>query len=117
MITFLITKFIIFYVSVPGTSGQTSEDTIKLMKKALKEKQQTINEQSDRISQLEKKIIKLKQNEANENKALEDMIQQVEENLVKTTKRAVESERNVDKMKQDLKQLKAQVLDCLLLHD
>ena len=53
----------------------------------------------------------MKQNEANENKALEDMIQHVEENLVKTTKRAVESERRADKMKQDIKQLKTQVFN------
>ncbi len=90
---------------------QTPDETIKVLKKALKEKQQTINEQSDRISQLEKRIVNLKQNEANENKALEDMIQHVEENLVKTTKRAVESERSADKMKQDIKQLKTQVFN------
>ncbi len=72
-------------------------------------KTQIIKEQSERISQLEKKIKKLKLNEANENKALEAIIQQVEENLVKTTKRAVESERSAEKMKLEIKQLKSQV--------
>lgn len=71
--------------------------------------QKVISEQTDRISHLEKKIKQLKRNEANENRALETMIQQVEENLVKTTKRAVESERNAEKMKLEIKQLKAQV--------
>ncbi len=72
-------------------------------------KTQIINEQSERISQLENKINKLKLKEANENRALESMIQQVEENLVKTTKRAVESERSAEKMKLEIKQLKSQV--------
>jgi len=81
------------------------------LKKKLKDKQQIISEQSTYIKQLEKTIKDLKKKEDTENKALEAIIQQVEENLVKTTERAVESERNADKLKQEIKQLKIQVLN------
>lgn len=73
------------------------------------DKDKIIKEQNERIDHLEKKIKQLKLNEANENRTLEAMIQQVEKNLVETTKRAVESERCVEKMKVEIKQLKNQV--------
>lgn len=82
---------------------------MQVLKKNVIEKQKIINERDERILQLEKKIKQLKQNEANENRTLEAIIQQVEENLVTTTKRAVESERSADKMKTEIKQLKSQV--------
>lgn len=89
--------------------SKTSE--IESLKKKLKEKQMIINNQTSHIKQLEKTIIDLKQKEVNENKALESIIQQVEQNLVKTTERAVESERNAEKLKQEVKQLKLQLVN------
>ena len=84
-----------------------AEDTLKphTMEEMLQRK---VAKQTERIAELENKIKKLKQNEANENRALESIIQQVEENLVKTTKRAVESERNAEKMRHEIKQLKVE---------
>lgn len=83
--------------------------TLQELKKNINLKQKIIYDRDERILQLEKKIDQLKQNEANENKALEVIIQQVEENLVKTTKRAVEAERNVDKMKSEIEQFKFKI--------
>lgn len=90
---------------------EIKQDPIQNLKKKLKDKQQIINDQSTHIKQLEKTIKDLKQKEVNENKALESIIQQVEQNLVKTTERAVESERNADKLKQELKQAKIQLVN------
>ena len=86
-------------------------DSVESLRKILKEKQETISEQSTYIKQLEKTIKGLRKKEDTENKALESIIQQVEKNLVKTTERAVESERNAEKLKQEIKQLKLQVLN------
>jgi DNA repair exonuclease SbcCD ATPase subunit len=93
---------------IPNTVLHQSEVPSDNLKRKLKEKQSIINEQSNHIKQLEKTIKDLKKKEANENQALESIVQQVEKNLVKTTERAVESERNNEKLRQEIKQLKAE---------
>jgi DNA-directed RNA polymerase alpha subunit len=68
----------------------------------------TIMKQNERIAQLEKLIEKLKLKEESENKALEQMIRNVEENLRVTTERALDLETLVEKQRHELKIIKAE---------
>ncbi len=91
-------------------TNKTSSITNNLFNQALENDKQTIiDRQNEHILYLENKIKKLKEKEQNENKTLEEIIQKVEKNLVDVTKRAAESERTVEKMKLEIKQLKSQL--------
>jgi hypothetical protein len=76
------------------------------LKNDLNIKNKVIEDQRSLITKLQQRIKVLKEKEFNDNKALEDIIQKVEENLVITTKRATESEQKVDQLKQELKTCK-----------
>ena len=69
-----------------------------------------LSEQAALIKRLEMQIKTLKDREETENKTLEMMVQQVEQNLVKTTERAVKSEQHAEALKAELKQLKSHIL-------
>jgi len=72
----------------------------------LNEKQAKIDEQVIEIKTLRKQLSELKAKEEQENSALEQIIFQIEGNLEKTTKRAIEAEMVVEKLKSENKQLK-----------
>ena len=72
----------------------------------VKIKDEIIEEQKNKIIHLEKKIKELINNEENENKTLEMVVQQVEKNLLKTTERAVKSEKNCEALNNELNELK-----------
>lgn len=90
-------------------SPTTDSFLIVDLNEQLNSKQQIINHQKAKIDELEKKIKDLVEKEKNENRTLEKIVKQVEENLVKTTKRAIESERNAELLKQEIIQLKSHV--------
>ncbi|XP_070195112.1 endosome-associated-trafficking regulator 1-like isoform X2 [Littorina saxatilis] len=62
-----------------------------------------------RVAGLEKEISRLQKKEAEETAVMERAVQQVEENLVSTTTRAVKAETMVTKLKQEVKTLQSQV--------
>ncbi|KAL3860219.1 hypothetical protein ACJMK2_010374 [Sinanodonta woodiana] len=79
------------------------------LRQLLQESQQKLTAESARVAELVCEVETLKRKEVEETAAMEKVIQQVEENLTTTTKRAVSAESNVAKLKQEVKTLQAQV--------
>jgi transcriptional regulator NrdR family protein len=72
----------------------------------IKVKQKIIEQQNKRILKLEIKLNELINKEETENKTLELVVQQVEKNLLKTTERAVKSEKQCEALSSELVELK-----------
>ena len=77
--------------------------------KQLNEKKLIIVEQQKKLEQYQKQLDAIKKKEDQETKTLENIILNIEKNLEKTTKRAIEAENLVDKLKTENKSLKSQV--------
>lgn len=72
-------------------------------------KDSLISMQQAKIVKLERRLKELIEKEENENSALEKVVQQVEKKLLKATNRALESEKMVEILKQENKELKSQL--------
>jgi hypothetical protein len=81
--------------------------SIEELEVKLKIKEDVILEQNKKIAKLEKRLNDLLNKEENENKTLELVVQQVEKNLLKTTERAVKSEKNCESLSNELNEMKA----------
>lgn len=64
---------------------------------------------AERISELQRQMVEQKKKELEETAAMERAMEQVEENLSATTKRAVLAESTVSKLKQDVKTLQIEI--------
>ena len=82
----------------------------KQLRQQIDSNRKQLADQAALIKRLEKQIKTLRDREETENKTLEMMVQQVEQNLVKTTERAVKSEQHAETLKAEIKQLKAHIL-------
>lgn len=79
------------------------------LKRDLAAEKQRCSDKNQRLSQLQIDLERQKKKEAEETKVMEKAVLQVEENLVATTKRAVQAEATVVKLKQEIKTLQSQV--------
>ncbi|KAK7483048.1 hypothetical protein BaRGS_00025711 [Batillaria attramentaria] len=91
-----------------ATITQLREENSRLKAQVAQMRQRTKDE-DERVAGLEKELSRLRKKEAEETAVMERAVQQVEENLVATTTRAVQAETLVAKLKQDVKGLQAQV--------
>lgn len=78
---------------------ETLQSELKKIKEEFLEYRQTANR---RISSLQKELEKVRKKEADETKALEDVVHIVEENLQATTTRAAKAEATVSRLKEEL---------------
>ncbi|XP_052060087.1 endosome-associated-trafficking regulator 1-like [Mytilus californianus] len=80
-----------------------------LLRTQLEEARREAVTESQRCHKMKKDMEDLQKKEAEENTALENMVQQIEANLTITTKRAVQAETTVSKLQSDVKGLQKQV--------
>jgi rubrerythrin len=96
---------------LPEIDNSSKENNYKskfeAMEEDLKNKQDIIIEQNKKILKLEKRLNELMHKEEKENKTLELVVQQVENNLLKTTERAIKSEKNCESLNNELNEMKA----------
>ncbi|XP_050964843.1 endosome-associated-trafficking regulator 1 [Labeo rohita] len=83
-----------------------------LLRKQVKELLRRSESDSKRIKQLTDELHNKKLQEEREAKALETMVQSVEQNLQLMTKRAVKAENSISKLKQEIHQLQGQLEGC-----
>ncbi|XP_070575638.1 endosome-associated-trafficking regulator 1-like isoform X2 [Ptychodera flava] len=81
----------------------------KSLKRDLLDAQNAATQESERVAAMLGEMKKVQQREAEDTQALENMVQQVEENLRLTTTRAVAAENMVTQLKQEVKALKGQM--------
>ncbi|XP_033114076.1 uncharacterized protein LOC117114512 isoform X2 [Anneissia japonica] len=79
------------------------------LKKELQDSKRHSEKDNKKMREMESEIRRLKQREAEDAKALETMVQHVEDNLRRTTDRAVAAESHVSKLKQEIKHLKSHI--------
>ncbi|XP_035828631.1 endosome-associated-trafficking regulator 1 isoform X2 [Aplysia californica] len=84
------------------------EENDRLRSELTREKQRC-SEKNQKLSQLKIDLERQKKKEAEETAVMERAVQQVEENLVTTTTRAVQAEASAAKLKQEVKSLQNQV--------
>ncbi|XP_056093823.1 endosome-associated-trafficking regulator 1 isoform X1 [Rhinichthys klamathensis goyatoka] len=89
--------------------AQQLREENSLLRKQIKELLRRSETDSRRIEQLTDELHNKKLQEEREAKALETMVQSVEQNLQLMTKRAVKAENTISKLKQDLNQLQGQI--------
>ncbi|XP_063234573.1 endosome-associated-trafficking regulator 1 [Bacillus rossius redtenbacheri] len=75
------------------------------LRRELEGSRRQLSEQARRVQVLEKELLILRSKEHEETTTLEKAIEQVEDNLKRTTKRAVTAESTVSKLKQEIKML------------
>ncbi|CAC5415065.1 SDCCAG3 [Mytilus coruscus] len=80
-----------------------------MLRTQLEEARREAVTESQRCHKMKKDMEDLQKKEAEENTALENMVQQIEANLTITTKRAVQAETTVSKLQSDIKGLQKQV--------
>ncbi|XP_071172578.1 endosome-associated-trafficking regulator 1-like [Mytilus edulis] len=80
-----------------------------MLRTQLEEARREAVTESQRCHKMKKDMEDLQKKEAEENTALENMVQQIEANLTITTKRAVQAETTVSKLQSDVKGLQKQV--------
>ncbi|XP_077087792.1 endosome-associated-trafficking regulator 1 [Siphateles boraxobius] len=90
-------------------NAQQLREENSLLRKQIKELLRRSETDSRRIEQLTDELHNKKLQEEREAKALETMVQSVEQNLQLMTKRAVKAENSISKLKQDLQQLQGQL--------
>ncbi|XP_071957658.1 uncharacterized protein [Antedon mediterranea] len=96
-------------------NGGVSSDIQRLkhentkLKKDLQDTKRHSEKDNKKMREMESEIRRLKQREAEDAKALETMVQHVEDNLRRTTDRAVAAENHVSKLKQEIKHLKSHI--------
>ncbi|XP_076448886.1 uncharacterized protein LOC143285467 [Babylonia areolata] len=103
--------------SAQSVASRSSDDSVlkqlqeenRQLKASLAQMRQRAREEETRVAGLEKEISRLRKKEAEETAVMERAVQQVEENLVATTTRAVQAETLVSRLKQDVKTLQGQV--------
>ncbi|XP_072520878.1 endosome-associated-trafficking regulator 1 [Salminus brasiliensis] len=83
-----------------------------LLRKQIRELIKKSETDSTKIRQLKDELHNRKLQEEREAKALETMVQSVEQNLQLMTKRAVKAENNLSKLKQEVQQLQSQLDTC-----
>ncbi|XP_077983117.1 uncharacterized protein LOC144437957 [Glandiceps talaboti] len=93
----------------PKTEIKRLKRENKELKKKLQEAQKSAIRESERVAKMLKEMKRVQEREAEDTKALEDMVHQVEQNLDLTTTRAVAAENMVSKLKQEMKSLKTQL--------
>ncbi|KAH9502986.1 hypothetical protein Btru_072529 [Bulinus truncatus] len=96
---------------------KTLEEENAVLRRELSREKQMNNEKSQRLIQLSVDLERQKKKEAEETAVLEKAVLQVEENLVTTTKRAVQAEANVTLLKKENKMLQNQVNSLLLMNE
>ncbi|KAK6982251.1 serologically defined colon cancer antigen 3 [Biomphalaria glabrata] len=89
----------------------------EMLRKELAREKLMNNEKSQRLLQLSIDLEQQKKKEAEETAVLEKAVQQVEENLVTTTKRAVQAEANVSVLKKENKKLQSQLNSLLQMKE
>ncbi|XP_026067904.1 endosome-associated-trafficking regulator 1 [Carassius auratus] len=93
-----------------GTKNpQQLREENSLLRKQVKELLRRSESDSKRIKQLTDELHSKKLQEEREAKALETMVQSVEQNLQLMTKRAVKAENSISKLKQEVQQLQGQL--------
>uniref|UniRef100_A0A9J7Z7X0 Endosome-associated-trafficking regulator 1 n=1 Tax=Cyprinus carpio carpio TaxID=630221 RepID=A0A9J7Z7X0_CYPCA len=93
-----------------GTKNpQQLREENSLLRKQVKELLRRSESDSKRIKQLTDELHSKKLQEEREAKALETMVQSVEQNLQLMTKRAVKAENSIKKFKQEIQQLQGQL--------
>ncbi|KTF74674.1 hypothetical protein cypCar_00036880 [Cyprinus carpio] len=93
-----------------GTKNpQQLREENSLLRKQVKELLRRSESDSKRIKQLTDELHNKKLQEEREAKALETMVQSVEQNLELMTKRAVKAENSISKLKQEMQQLQGQL--------
>ncbi|XP_041049718.1 endosome-associated-trafficking regulator 1 [Carcharodon carcharias] len=98
----------VLYQSQLLTNEKLQEENAKLRRQN-KEAKQLVKTHVQRTKRLEEELERRKVKEEKETRALESMVQQVEENLQLMTKRAVKAENTVTKMKQEFVLLQAEL--------
>jgi chromosome segregation ATPase len=81
----------------------------KQLKSELENFKEKYRKEKLKNSKLGEQLQALRKKEAEETKALEDMVAKVEENLVASTKRAMSSEATVSRLKQEMQSLQTQL--------
>ncbi|XP_067868165.1 endosome-associated-trafficking regulator 1 [Heterodontus francisci] len=98
----------VLYQSQLLTNEKLKEENAQLRRQT-KEAKQLIKAHIKRTKRLEEELEKRKIKEEKETRALESMVQQVEENLQLMTKRAVKAENTVTRLKQEFLLLQAEL--------
>ncbi|XP_078082327.1 endosome-associated-trafficking regulator 1 [Mustelus asterias] len=98
----------VLYQSQLLTNEKLLEENAKLRKEN-KEAKQLVKSHVQRTKRLEEELERRKIKEEKETRALESMVQQVEENLQLMTKRAMKAENTVTKLKQEFVLLQAEL--------
>ncbi|XP_060593458.1 endosome-associated-trafficking regulator 1-like [Ruditapes philippinarum] len=100
------------HVDTPVTNHvelQKLQDENLQLKRQLEELRRKKLQDADRISELQRQMVEQKKKEVEETKAMEYAMEQVEQNLSATTKRAVLAESTVTKLKQEVKTLQTEL--------
>ncbi|XP_068725490.1 endosome-associated-trafficking regulator 1-like [Montipora capricornis] len=87
--------------------NQLKEENEKL-RNEIKEFKEAREQDKNRITNLQKKLVKIEKREADETAALENMVQMVEKNLEITTQRALRAEATVTKLREEVNILKTE---------
>ncbi|XP_051892889.1 endosome-associated-trafficking regulator 1 [Pristis pectinata] len=93
-------------------SNEKLKEENALLRRQTKEAKQLAKNHVKRTRKLEEELERRKIKEEKEARALEAMVQQVEENLQLMTKRAVKAENTVTKLRQELATLQAELQQC-----